>query len=145
MRVTIRSATKKRRQGFSLSDVLMAMVILSTALLSYVGILAQSAQIASKTRAERIAAACAQELVQRKSGGTYGDLITDCDVTEPLSNYYVHPLTNAYVRRVARPLDGNAANSLIREYTVTITWSGTADMPQASGSISAFAVVAVQR
>ena len=136
--------TKRRRPGFMMLDLLIAMMILTVAMLAFTEMVTLGAWVAQKTRMERIAAACAQDWVRESIGGSYGSLGSDVDLTAPLSQYRTTPLPNPTVRFIVRPLDNNPANTRIREVWVIITWQHPGNGAVGDGSVTAYGVLTVK-
>ena len=132
-----------QHKAFTLVDLLVAMVILTVALTSFIGISTQSAEISPKARLERMAAIFAQTWVEGAKGNAFGRNLTSIDRTTPLSAYMTSDLpANATFCWIVRPLDNNAANRQIYEAWAIVTWTGTP--ASVSGSITTYAVITLK-
>ncbi len=126
----------RRKSAFTLVEVLVALVILTLALMFLVELNAQAAQITAKARFERIAAGIAQDWVERSIGSPYSTLSVTLDVNYPVSSFYITPMpANANIHWVSRPLDNNPANTRIQEIWVTVSWSNSNGADQSNGSV----------
>ncbi len=142
----LRNGTNLRGRGqkaFTLVDLLVALVILTLSLTSFVGILAQSGEVSQKARLERMAGIFAQTWVEGAQGNAFGRNLTPIDRTTPLSNYMISGLpANTTFRWIVRPLDNNAANRQIYEVWAIVTWTGTP--ASVSGSVTTYAVITLK-
>lgn len=132
-----------RNKGFTLVELLVALVILTLALNFFLNISTQAAEISQKARFERMAGLFTQMWVEGAQGNAMGRYLTPIDRTTPLSDYLISPLpSNATFRWIVRPLDNNAANRQIYEAWAIVTWTGTP--ATVSGTVTAYAVITLK-
>ncbi len=138
--------TRRKRQGFTLVEMLVALVILTVALVLLVDLCAQGAQVTQKARFERIAVGIAQDWIEQLLGKPYAVCLVPLDRSIPVSDYYTSPLPpNATIRWIVRPLDNNAANTHLQEISVSVTWSGQPGAAMIDGSVNAFTLMTAKQ
>jgi len=110
--------------------VLVAMVILSIALLAYVTVAVASRSAMDKGADYALAAQVAGDKIADLQGTGYGSLVNGTTTSA------VARLSGGQMTVVIGPLDGNAGNTNITQLDVTVTWSAVSTQnPSGAGSL----------
>lgn len=134
-----RIVSRQNRAGMTLVEVLVALTILSVALLVYVDLLAMGNTISRKADLETQAAQIAMDRLTQIEQTAYPLIQTDSTNTFPEAT-----LPNgALIVRIG-PLDGNASNLKIRQIDVTVVWSN-AFTTQTGGRVRMTSLVSAPR
>lgn len=104
------------RQGLTLVEVLVAMVILSLALLTYLTVTQVSDAGLSDGNEFTLASQAAGDQIAQAQGSGYSGLTNGTTTTT------VPGLSGGQMTAVVGPLDGTAANIGIRQVSITVTW-----------------------
>ena len=111
-------------------EVLVAMVILSIALLAYVTVAVASRSAMDKGADYALAAQVAGDKIADLQGTGYGSLVNGTTTSA------VARLSGGQMTVVIGPLDGNAGNTNITQLDVTVTWSAVSTQnPSGAGSL----------
>jgi prepilin-type N-terminal cleavage/methylation domain-containing protein len=113
------------RRGLTLVEVLVAVVILSFALLAYLTVIQVSNAGLSDGNEFTIASQAAGNQVAQDRGLGYSGLTAGTTTTA------VPGLSQGQMTTTIGPMDGNSANRSIMQVDITITWS-----PRKTGSLS---------
>lgn len=124
----------------TLVEVLLAMVILSSALMLYVDVLARGNTVSRKADAEQIATQVAMDKMTSLQQNAYSNLTTDSQTTTAVSG-----LPGGQMTVKIGALDGNAANTNIRQIDITVTWSSAQATPEAGGQVALTGLVSATR
>ena len=110
--------------------VLVAVTILSLALLAYLNVTLASRAAVEKGSAFTIAAQVAGDKIAECQAKGYGGL------ADGPTTYSVSGLRQGQMMVVIGPLDGNPSNTDIKQVDVTVTWAAAGgQMPQTAGSV----------
>ncbi len=105
------------RRGLTLVEVLVAIVILSFALLAYLTVTQASNAALSDGSEFTLASQAATDQIAQERGLDYRGL------TSGTTTSSVSGLTGGMLTMTVGPLDGNSANAGIKQIDVTVTWS----------------------
>lgn len=111
------------RRGLTLVEVLVAVTILSLALLAYLSVIQTSHEAMTDADEFTVAAQAVGNQITQMQGQGYGAL------TNGTTNYTVLGLPQSTMAVKIGPLDGNAANTNIKQVDITLTWT-----PRKAGS-----------
>jgi hypothetical protein len=122
---------RRSHRAVSLVDVLVAVTILSIALLVYVTAAQSSRALTDKGDATTRAAATADDMINTLNAQDYSDLSLGT------TTYTVSNLRQGVMTVVIGYLDGSSANTNILQATVTVTWGAySSATPQSAGNLT---------
>jgi len=126
--------------GFTLVEVLVAVTILSLALLAFLSAIVASGRSAAKGDYYILAARAAGDRLAAVRAGGYAAL------SDGATEYTVSGLPGGRMRVTVGPLDGSAAYTDIRQVDVRVTWdSPTPGEPALAGEVRASTLAARPR
>ncbi len=105
------------QRGMTLVEVLVAVVILSFALLAYLTVIQASDAALSDGNEFTVASQAAGDQIAQDQGLGYTGLISGTNTTA------VPGLSGGQMTSVIGPLDGSSANTNILQVDITVTWS----------------------
>ncbi len=103
--------------GLTLVEVLVAVVILSLALLAFLTVMQASSQAVSDGNEFTLASQAAADQIAQSQGQGYSGL------TSGTTTATVPGLSNSQMVVTVGPLDGNAANGSIKQVDIAVSWS----------------------
>lgn len=124
----------------TLVEVLIAMTILSAALMLFVDVLAQGNTVSRKADAEQIATQAALDQMTTFQQNVYSNLTTDSQTTTAVSG-----LSGGQMTVKIGALDGNSTNTNIRQVDITVSWTSSAATSQAGGQVAITGLVSATR
>ena len=143
MRQAYRSRVRRRagkQCAFSLIEALVAVTILSLALLAFVGAAQGARNATDRGNFYAVASEAAAAKIADVQGGGYYAL------TPGVTNYTVSKLPAGKMTVTVGNLDGSSSNTYIWQIDVVVSWSaGNGQTAQAGGSIKQSALVALRR
>ena len=143
MRQALHPSTKRsplHKQAFSLIEVLIAVTLLSVALLAYVSAISVARNAVDRGNFFMLASEAAATKIADLQGGGYVSLVNNT------TNYTVSKLPGGKMAVTVGYLDGLSANGYIRQIDVVVTWTaGTGQTAQAGGSIKQSVLIAQRR
>ena len=107
---------RRRRLGLTLVEVLVAVTILSMALLTYLSVIQTSHEAVNDGDEFTVAAQAVANQIAQAQGQGYAGL------PQGTTTYSVPRLANSTMTVVVGPLAGNASDTNIMEIDVTLTW-----------------------
>lgn len=119
LRFSARQRRLPDRRGFTLVEVLVAVTILSIALLAYVTVAMASRGAMDKGADYAAAAQAAGDKIADLQGTGFSSL------TDGTTSYTLSGLRQGVMKVVIGPLDGNSANINIKQIDVTVTWAAS--------------------
>lgn len=123
---------KLRNAGMTLVEILVAVTILSVALLVFIGVALASRGAIEKGNGFTLASQAAEQRIAACEATGFESL------TSGTTTSTVPGLRNSTITTTIGPLDGNAANNglNLKQVDVTVTWAASSDAtPQSAGNI----------
>ncbi len=131
---------KLGRIGLTLVEVLVAVTILSLALLAYINVAFASRVTVDKGSYFTLAAQAAGDRLADLRGGGYAGL------ADGTTSYTVSGLPQGQMTVTIGPLEGNPNNQNIKQVDVTVSWSaGSNAAPQSAGSVHYTSLVSIRK
>ncbi len=128
--------------GLSLVEVLIAVTILSLALLAYLNAAVASRAALDKGNFNTIAAQVAGDKIAECQKAGYANL-TDGTTTYTVSGL---GMRQGQMTVVIGPMDGDSANTRIKQVDVTVTWAAASSRtPQTAGRVKQSTLISERR